>query len=381
MPETTVTERDARHLERAIELAERARGHTSPNPLVGAVIVKGGRVIGEGFHAGAGEPHAERDGARRVRARTPPARRSTCRSSRAATTAARRPAPTRSSRPASPASWSPPTTRPTKAAGRGLGHPARRGHRGRRARRRASPHAAAPAQPAVPQARAHRPPARGLQVGDDARRQGRDRARGDSQWISGEASRARAHRWRAESDAVAVGIGTALADDPLLTARVEGVARQPRRVVFDSEARLPLDSQLVRSGARGAGDRRLLARGRRARPSQSLEAAGVEVIVASGANEAARVGVRARRARRARHPVAAARGRPAPGRRVPRGRRDRRGAHVHRADRSPAARSARTAIEGEGVETIADAVRAGSHRASSGIDDDVLITRARCKEW
>ncbi len=45
---------------------------------------------------------------------------------------------------------------------------------------------------------------------------------GDSQWISGEYSRARAHRWRAECDAVAVGIGTALADDPRLTARVEG---------------------------------------------------------------------------------------------------------------------------------------------------------------
>ena len=51
---------------------------------------------------------------------------------------------------------------------------------------------------------------------------------GDSQWISGEASRARAHRWRAESDAVAVGIGTALADDPRLTARIEGVARASR---------------------------------------------------------------------------------------------------------------------------------------------------------
>ena len=62
---------------------------------------------------------------------------------------------------------------------------------------------------------------------------------GDSKWISGEFSRARAHRWRGESDAVAVGIGTALADDPELTARVEGVYRQPRRIVFDSEARLP----------------------------------------------------------------------------------------------------------------------------------------------
>ena len=73
---------------------------------------------------------------------------------------------------------------------------------------------------------------------------------GDSQWISGEASRARAHRWRAESDAVAVGIGTALDGRPAASPRaIEGVARQPRRVVFDSEARLPLDSQLVRGVA------------------------------------------------------------------------------------------------------------------------------------
>ena len=54
------TERDTRHLQRAIELAARARGQTSPNPLVGAVVVKDGRVIGEGFTQPPGEPHAER---------------------------------------------------------------------------------------------------------------------------------------------------------------------------------------------------------------------------------------------------------------------------------------------------------------------------------
>ncbi len=73
---------------------------------------------------------------------------------------------------------------------------------------------------------------------------------GDSQWISSEPSRALVHRWRLESDAVAVGIGTALADDPLLTARPEGGCppqRQPLRVVFDSAARLPLGSQLIGS--------------------------------------------------------------------------------------------------------------------------------------
>ena len=60
MPEITVTERDAQHLLRAIELAGQARGQTSPNPIVGAVIVKSGRVIGEGITQPPGEAHAER---------------------------------------------------------------------------------------------------------------------------------------------------------------------------------------------------------------------------------------------------------------------------------------------------------------------------------
>src|SRR3954447_11060741 len=54
------TERDLKHLYRAIELAAQAQGRTSPNPLVGAVIVKGDRTIGEGYHEAAGQPHAER---------------------------------------------------------------------------------------------------------------------------------------------------------------------------------------------------------------------------------------------------------------------------------------------------------------------------------
>ena len=59
MPETTATERDARHLKQGIELAGRARGQTSPNPIVGAVVVKNGRVIGEGITQPPGEAHAE----------------------------------------------------------------------------------------------------------------------------------------------------------------------------------------------------------------------------------------------------------------------------------------------------------------------------------
>jgi diaminohydroxyphosphoribosylaminopyrimidine deaminase/5-amino-6-(5-phosphoribosylamino)uracil reductase len=111
---------------------------------------------------------------------------------------------------------------------------------------------------------------------------------GDSQWISGELSRARAHRWRAESDAVAVGIGTALMDDPRLTARIEGVARQPKRVVFDSEARLPLDSQLVR-GAAEVPVIVVCSRAASRTSVQGLESAGVDVIIATGENEAARI--------------------------------------------------------------------------------------------
>jgi len=89
---------------------------------------------------------------------------------------------------------------------------------------------------------------------------------GDSPWISGPESQRLVHQWRAESDAIAVGIGTVLADDPLLTARpapappsASGAlvspigdkkrtrcdSWQPLRVVFDREARLPLDSQLL----------------------------------------------------------------------------------------------------------------------------------------
>ncbi len=86
---------------------------------------------------------------------------------------------------------------------------------------------------------------------------------GDSPWISSSESQGLVHRWRAESDAIAVGIGTVLADDPLLTARpdpsgapfprIEGGKRtgmdvgQPLRVVFDRGARLPLDSRLLQT--------------------------------------------------------------------------------------------------------------------------------------
>jgi diaminohydroxyphosphoribosylaminopyrimidine deaminase / 5-amino-6-(5-phosphoribosylamino)uracil reductase len=104
---------------------------------------------------------------------------------------------------------------------------------------------------------------------------------GDSRWISSTESRELVHRWRAECDAVGVGIGTALADDPLLTARTEGAASQPARVVFDSGARLPIESALVAS----IDEAPLIVVCAPEAPSakrDALESAGAEVIVAPG---------------------------------------------------------------------------------------------------
>jgi diaminohydroxyphosphoribosylaminopyrimidine deaminase/5-amino-6-(5-phosphoribosylamino)uracil reductase len=108
-------------------------------------------------------------------------------------------------------------------------------------------------------------------------------ASGDSKWISGVESRATVHRWRAESDAIAVGISTALADDPQLTARdvEDPEPRQPLRVVFDSGARLPVDSALARS----AGEVGVLVVASVTAPGERVEAlrgAGVEVLVLPG---------------------------------------------------------------------------------------------------
>jgi diaminohydroxyphosphoribosylaminopyrimidine deaminase/5-amino-6-(5-phosphoribosylamino)uracil reductase len=200
---------------------------------------------------------------------------------------------------------------------------------------------------------------------------------GDSQWISGEASRARAHRWRAESDAVAVGIGTALFDDPRLTARVEGVARQPRRVVFDSEARLRLDSQLVRSVAE-VPVTVVCSRAAARTSMQALEAAGVDVIVATGQNERARaenaldeLGARDIQS------LLLEGGPHLAGAFLEANEIDE--ARIFVAPLMTGGREARTAVEGIGIDRIAAAPRA-LHVEVERLEDDVLIV-ARLKEW
>jgi diaminohydroxyphosphoribosylaminopyrimidine deaminase/5-amino-6-(5-phosphoribosylamino)uracil reductase len=108
---------------------------------------------------------------------------------------------------------------------------------------------------------------------------------GEPRWISSPQSRALVHEWRARSGAVAVGIGTALADDPVLTARdcVPPAERQPLRVVFDRAARLPVGSALVRS----VGEGPVAVVCRPGAPGiAALDAAGVEAIEASDAGQA-----------------------------------------------------------------------------------------------
>jgi diaminohydroxyphosphoribosylaminopyrimidine deaminase / 5-amino-6-(5-phosphoribosylamino)uracil reductase len=200
---------------------------------------------------------------------------------------------------------------------------------------------------------------------------------GDSQWISGPASRARAHRWRAESDAVAVGIGTALADDPQLTARIEGVSRQPRRVVFDSEARLPVASKLVQ----GVVDvpLTLVASRAAARTSvEALERAGVDVIVATGENEGARVAhALDELGARDVQSLLLEGGPHLSGAFLEAGEIDE--ARVFVAPVLAGGRDAKTVVEGLGAEAIAGAARALSVETER-IDDDVLIV-ARLADW
>jgi diaminohydroxyphosphoribosylaminopyrimidine deaminase/5-amino-6-(5-phosphoribosylamino)uracil reductase len=281
-----MTKLDRVHIARAIELARNGLGWTNPNPVVGAVIATEGEVLGEGWHEEIGGPHAEVNAIRAAagadlsqatlyvslepcchQGRTPPC-------TDAIIEAGIRRVVVASDDPTE------------KANGRGLGVLRDEGVEVLMADEETQRQARLLNQAFRKHARAGRPwvlfkSAMTL----DGKVATRD---GDSQWISGEKSRELAHRWRASVDAVAIGIGTALTDDPQLTSRVEGVHRQPRRVVFDSLARLPVSSQLVQA----AVEVPLIVVVSRAAPrteTDALSAAGAEVIVASGENEQARV--------------------------------------------------------------------------------------------
>jgi diaminohydroxyphosphoribosylaminopyrimidine deaminase / 5-amino-6-(5-phosphoribosylamino)uracil reductase len=276
-----LTDQDLRHIKRALELAELGRGHTSPNPLVGAVVVRNEEILGEGYHAAYGSPHAEiaalasceKDpigGTLYVtlepcchHGRTPPC-------TEAIIAAGIRRVVVASDDPTE------------KASGRGLGILRDEGVEVVTYDGEVSRAARLMNQPFRKFARTGRPYVvfkSAMSLDGKVATQ-----TGDSKWISNERSRQLVHRWRSEVDAVCVGIGTALADDPLLTARAEGATRQPTRVVFDSEARLPLGSNLVRTAPEAPLVLVVSRAADRAR-SEALRAAGVEVVAAAGGNE------------------------------------------------------------------------------------------------
>lgn len=229
---------DERWMRRALRLA--ARGRTHPNPMVGCVLVRNGLVVGEGWHRRAGMPHAEAEAlaaageaARGATAyvtlepcahygRTPPCADALIRAGVGRVAAAMQdPNPL--------------------VAGRGFqrlreaGIPVEEGILREQAERlnAAYVHFHRTGLPYVTLKAA---------ISLDGKTATRS---GDSQWITSDAARRRGHEARSRAGAVLCGIGTALADNPLLTARVAGARVQPLRVVVDSHARLPPSSRLA----------------------------------------------------------------------------------------------------------------------------------------
>jgi diaminohydroxyphosphoribosylaminopyrimidine deaminase/5-amino-6-(5-phosphoribosylamino)uracil reductase len=243
MSETTFSDIDARHMRRALALAERGLYTTQPNPRVGCVIAHADTIVGEGWHVCAGEPHAEvlalRDADARARGatayvtlepcahhgRTPPCADALIEAHVARVVAA--------------------TPDPNPKALGGL------------VRLRAAGIATATGL--------LQDEARALNAGFFSRiERGRPWVRlkiaasldgrtaladGDSKWITSTAARDDVQRWRARSSAILTGIGTALADDPRLTVRLDAGYVAPLRVVLDSNLRTPAGSHLLDGAA------------------------------------------------------------------------------------------------------------------------------------
>jgi diaminohydroxyphosphoribosylaminopyrimidine deaminase/5-amino-6-(5-phosphoribosylamino)uracil reductase len=287
---TSCTDTDKLHLARAIDLARNGTGAVRPNPVVGAVIARDGAILGEGWHREYGGAHAEVNAIEACgmedlggatlyvslepcchEGKTPPCTDAILQAGIKRVVVA--------------------SDDPTdKASGRGLGILRDEGVEVVLATGELAASARLLNQAFRKLARVGRP---WVLFKSAMTLDGKVATRtGDSQWISGEDSRGLAHRWRASVDAVVVGIGTALADDPQLTARPDGLPaepeEQPRRVVFDSLARIPVASQLVAAAAE-IPLTVVVSRAAARSDTDALEAAGVQVLVATGENEPARV--------------------------------------------------------------------------------------------
>jgi diaminohydroxyphosphoribosylaminopyrimidine deaminase / 5-amino-6-(5-phosphoribosylamino)uracil reductase len=227
-------------LELALELAERGRGTTKPNPVVGAVVVREGEVVGRGWHERAGGPHAEivaleaaGNNARGAtlyttlepcahHGRTPP-----CVDALIAAGIARVVAAAGDPNPQTDGQGF------ERLRAAGIEVEVAEGDAALRARRQNEAYRTwiAKGRPFVTYKAAMTLDGRLAAAGGDAR------------WVSGEDSRRLVHELRAASDAVAVGMGTVQADDPALTARDVGAGHQPRRLAF-GRGPLPQASEL-----------------------------------------------------------------------------------------------------------------------------------------
>jgi diaminohydroxyphosphoribosylaminopyrimidine deaminase/5-amino-6-(5-phosphoribosylamino)uracil reductase len=264
---------DLQWMARALTLAARGRGLTSPNPMVGAILARDGAMLAERFHERAGGAHAEaaalaEAGARARGAtlyvtlepcnhvgRTPPCVDAIIRAGvRRVVSATRDPNPRVKGG----------GTAALAAAGVEVTTPCL--EREARDLNRAF-------FTAVERQRPHVTVKWAMTL--DGKIAAFDRR---SQWVTGEAARQEGHRFRSRSDAIVTGIGTVLADDPALTVRLaQPWPREPYRVVVDSRARLPLDAKLLQTGSRS---RVLVAVGEAAAPQRlaALESAGVTVL-------------------------------------------------------------------------------------------------------
>ncbi len=235
---------DIRWMARALALAARGRGMTSPNPMVGAVVVRDGVVLAERFHERAGAPHAE---AAALEAAGPAARGATLYVTL---------------EPCNHVGRTPPCVAAILRAGVRRVVAAVRDPNPRVTGGGAAALAAAGLEVSLgcleaearelnqafftvaTRQRPHVTAKWAMTL--DGKIAAHDRR---SQWITGPAARREAHRLRSESDAIVVGIGTVLADDPALTVRLgEPWPREPYRVVVDGRARLPLEAALLRTG-------------------------------------------------------------------------------------------------------------------------------------
>jgi len=267
---TPWSDADRLSMARALQLAERGLCTTDPNPRVGCVLVRNGRIVGEGFHAIAGGPHAE------------------TLALEAAGEAARGATAYVTLEPCDHHGRTPPCSEALIEAGvarvvYALRDPDPRVSGSGEERLRRAGVAVQPGLMAEASAELNAGFVMRMQRGRPFVRvklamslDGRTAlANGESRWITSDLARADVQRFRARSSAVLTGIGTILADDPALTVRLPDCDRQPWRVVLDSRLRTPSDARVInREG-------RVLVMGAHEDPARrrSLEAQGVAVEV------------------------------------------------------------------------------------------------------